>query len=260
MTEIEIIAIVFSFVALLISLFGYLDNRKKLTIVLEKENERKDIRKALETLKLTSDELKSLPKSVIFGQDFFMFSDILQEVYEKDRLDLIIEYKYLEIYHDGRKKYPIDSINAQLLRQVIKEFSNQDTVYGSGVLIYSANPNVIQNEFLDLNEFITGLIRIEKNLNKMKEIESIIDPFDGKLIKTIDMTIEEILELFSDALKKKSYHLEFERNMKPTEIQNKIYVITNYTPILTKVQYLSTEVASSVDGIRSKLFELVLTK
>jgi hypothetical protein len=51
MTEIEIITILFSFIALIISILGYLDNRRKLKIVLERESERRATKKAMENAK-----------------------------------------------------------------------------------------------------------------------------------------------------------------------------------------------------------------
>lgn len=252
MTEIEIVTILISSIALIISVLGYLDNRRKLKIVLERESERKDIKRAIEVLKTTSDELKNLPQHINFGHGAFLLENILQEVYEGGELNLRIEYKNLDTYGgDGEKKYPIDSINAEMLR---------NNIYNSCTLEYNSRPNVILNEFFEFGDFFHGLAEIDKNLNQLKEFESIVDSFDGEIIKIIDKGIQEILELLSDALKKEIYNLEFNRNMKPSEIENKIYGITNYTLILEKAKILSTDTASRVDGLRSKLFEMVLTK
>lgn len=262
MNEIESITILFSSVALLVSIFGYLDQRRKLKIILEKENERKELKKAIKALKTTSDSLKILPEYTNFGYGGLMADDILREVYENEKLDLTIELKNLEV--DG-KKYLVESVDAKLLRHVINEqelvkVSNREYCMVSCTLDYNARPNVIQNEFYELGDFFSGLAYLEKNLNRLKEFEHIIDSFDSEILKNIDTNIQDILELLSDALKKKVYNLEFERTMKPTEIQNKIFIITNYTPILEKAKYLGTNVAARVDGLRSKLFELVLTK
>lgn len=266
MIEIESITILFSLVALLVSIFGYLDHRRKLKIILEKENERKELKKAIEALKTTSNSLKKLPEYTNFGYGSLMADDILREVYENEKLDLTIELKNLEVSGEDcdRKKYPVESINARLLRNAIKEsvkdVSNQDYCLMSCNIDYNARPSIIQNEFYDLGDFFSGLAYLEKNLDKLKEFEPIIDSFDSEILKNIDTNIQDILELLSDALKKKVYNLEFERTMKPTEIQNKIFTITNYTLILEKAKYLGTNVAARVDGLRSKLFELVLTK
>lgn len=260
MTEIEIVTILISSIALLISILGYLDNRKKLKIVFEKENERRDIKRAIESLRVVSDELKELPQYIYFGRGGFMFDEILQEVYEKEKLDLVIQYKNLKTDRFGGKEYAIESINADLLRSLVKEFSSSVYCAGSCILDYNAYPNVITNEFLELSDFFSGLASIEKNLNKLKEHEDIIDPFDNEIIKIIDNNIQETLEILSDALKIKAYNLKFDRDMKPSDIENKIYEITNYALIRKKVEYLSKDVALKVDGLRSKLFELVLTK
>jgi hypothetical protein len=219
-------------------------------------------KKRWKTLKITSDELKKLPDDVNFelGIGDLMSSDILKEVYEKEILDLKIEYKNLEAYLLSERKYPIESINADLLRSIVKQFSKQDYCLGSCRLNYSTHPNIIQNDEFDFSDFFRGLARIEKNLNEIKEFEALIDSFDTKILKDIDKNIQDILELLSSALREKVYNLKFDRNMKPSEIEFIIYGITNYAPILEKAKYLSTDVALRVDRVRSRLFELFFTK
>ncbi len=79
------------------------------------------------------------------------------------------------------------------------------------------------------------------------------------ILKVIKETYEEILELLADGLQKKVYTLEFNRNMKPSEIENKMNEVLNYNQIYEKAEYLSVEIASRIDELRKELTKQALT-
>ena len=89
------IPIFFSFIAIIISILGYLVNRKNINIVMRKEHEREDIKNAIKELKSTSDLLKKLPDYIQFVNLYFVISDISREIYEKDNLKFKIEFSNL---------------------------------------------------------------------------------------------------------------------------------------------------------------------
>lgn len=263
------IPILFSFIAIIISILGYLTNRKNINIVMRKEREREDIKIAIKELKSTSDLLKKLPDYIQFVFLDFAISDILREIYEKDNIKLKIEFYNLEvdIPECGKNKhkyikvqYNANSINVSSLREVMKKsiYSWQKCKYiGNYQLNFTVEPDVISNKFFDLTDFFTGLGKIEDNTNKLKKFE-FLESFDPKIIKDIDATCEEILNNLISIIQTKEYKIEFNRNIKPSEIEDKMNDVLNLNRFSEKTNYLSTEVASRVDGLRKELTKHVL--
>ena len=103
----DIIIIILSLVAIIIAILGYMDNRKNISIILKKENEKKDIKEALEELKSTSDSLKKLPNYIHFAHLDFITSDIFRELYENGTLKLTIEFQTLKfsVYDYNKNKF-----------------------------------------------------------------------------------------------------------------------------------------------------------
>lgn len=265
---ISFIPIFISCIAIIISILGYFDNRKNINLVLKRESERKEIKDALKELKSTSDLLKNLPSELNLNDTYFALANISNEVYEKDNLKLTIEFQYLNIFtfttdkktgnfvESATIKYTPETINATKLRESIKELSltHDKTHYlGGGSLGFNASPNVIQNLSFDMGDIFHALSAIEENINSLRTFEYLIESFDAEILKNIDESYEQIFTYLADILQKKVYTLEFDRNVKPSQIEDKMNDILNYNKIFEKTRYLSTEIASRVDGLRKEL-------
>jgi hypothetical protein len=213
---------------------------------------------ALIKLKSTSDLLKNLPSNLYLSDSYFAIENISKEVYEKDKLKLTIEFQNLNIStykidKNGNEEksanflYTPETINATKLRESIKTFN------GGGYLELKASPNVIQNLSFDLGDTFRALRAIEEDINALKMFEYLIESFDAEILKIIDESYEQILTFLADILQKKVYTLEFDRNVKPSQIEDKMNDILNYNKIFEKARYLSTEIAARVDGLRKEL-------
>lgn len=268
----DIITILLSFVAITIATLGYLDNRKNISIVLKKENEKKDIKEALEELKSISDLLKSLPDYICFPDLYYITTDIFRELYENDTLKLTIEFQTLDfLIPDLDKKahdyYKIElnenTINTQSLRKTVKKllisYRKSNHNIGGSNLLFITNPKIISNNFVESGEIFDGLVKIEDSIDKLNNLGLFIESFDADIIKTIDHYYEEILTSLADILQKKIYTVEFERNIKPSEIDAKINEIFNVDDISENTKYLSTDVASRIDELRKELTKQILT-
>lgn len=264
---ISFITIFISCIAIIISILGYFDNRKNINLVLKRESERKEIKDALKELKSTSDLLKKLPSQLHLNDTHFALANISNEVYEKDKLKLTIEFQYLDIFtfrteknggfvSSATIKYTPETINATKLRESIKELSlthNKTHYLGGGSLGFNASPNVIENLSFDMGEIFMALSEIEENINSLRTFQYLIESFDAEILKNIDESYEQIFTFLADILQKKVYTLEFDRNVKPSQIEAKMNDILNYNKIFENTRYLSTEIASRVDGLRKEL-------
>ena len=229
-----IVTIVISSVALIIAIFGYLDNNKKIKIVLERDKERKDIQTALIELKKISDFFKEFPRNIHLDPMLYLAnSEIAKEILERNNLNLIIEFQNLNI----------DNFTPN------REFVNKTPA----ILHFNANPDIMQNNWFELNDLLSCFDDIEKNIEKLNEFEYLIEPFDAEIIKIAKINYEEMLELFANGLKKKVYTFDFNKNMKFSEIKNKLNEILNYNQISKKAQYLSSEISTRIDKLRKEL-------
>ena len=229
-----IVTIAISSVALIISIYSYLDNRKKTKIVLKREKERKDIQTALIELKKISDAFKEIPTYIHLDPMLYeVNSEIAKEILERNNLNFKIEFQNLNIddFTQNRKFVKKTPVN----------------------LHFNANPDIIQNHWFELHDLKNGLTCIEKNIDKLIEFEYLIEPFDAEIIKIAENNYEEILELFVKGLKKKVYTFNFNKNIKSSEIENKLDEILNYNQISKKTQYLSSEIFTRIDKLRKEL-------
>lgn len=258
------ITLIISFLALIIAIFGYYDNRIKLKILMNKEIKRKDIENTIGELKNTYKSLKNLPEFVHFGLAYI--SDISQEVYENNNLNLTIEFRKIsfptEYYFNlhplskGESRYieyDTDSITASKLHNYIKEHPINDNTLVS--LNFISRPITLPENYFHLF-IINGLSNLENNLNNLKDHRNFIESFDAEIFQIIENNYQEILEILADSLHNKVYNLEFDKNMKPSEIEGKIFDIFNYDQILEKVEILSSEVSIRVEKLIKKLTEL----
>ena len=93
-----IVTIAISSVALIIAILGYLDNNKKIKIVLERDKERKDIQNALIELKKISDFFKEFPSYIHLDPMLYEAnSEIAKEILERNSLNLMLEFQNLNI-------------------------------------------------------------------------------------------------------------------------------------------------------------------
>lgn len=265
------IPIFFSFIAIIISILGYLVNRKNINIVMRKEHEREDIKNAIKELKSTSDLLKKLPDYIQFVNLYFVISDISREIYEKDNLKFKIEFSNLvaSIPEYGKNKqkneykriqYNKNSINVSSLREVMKKLIYSWHKYkhlGSVYLNFNVEPDVVSDNFIDLTDFLIGLSEMEDNINKLKKFE-FLESLEPEIFKTITENCDEILNILASILQRKEYIIEFNQNIKPSEIEDKMNDVLNFNRISEKTNYLSTKVVSRVDGLRKELTKQVL--
>lgn len=252
------ITIFISLIAVIIAILGYLDNRKNIKIVRERENEKNDIRNVLKELKTTSDTLKEFPDYTYFNLLDFIIYDISREVYENETLSLKFEFQDIKTKHHS---IDVNSITAKTLRSMVKKV---DDFYKTGEnfisldIIFIDDPDVIMNKYFELNNFVDIFIKIEDDISKLKEFEYLIDSFDPEIIKMIEKSYEKILKLLADIYHKKSYTIELNRNMKPSEIEYEIEKMLNYEEIAEQSTYLSTDVASRIDELRRDLSKQIL--
>jgi len=229
-----IVTIFISSVAVIIAILGYLDNRKKIKIVLERDKERKDIQTALIELKKISDFFKEFPRHIILEpMSYELNSEVAKEILEKNNLNLIIEFQNLNI----------DNFTQN--REFVKKTPEN--------LHFNTNPDIVQNNWVELHSLKDCITDMEKNIEKLNEFENLIEPFDAELIKIAKINYEEMLELFANGLKKKVYTFDFNKNMKSSEIKNKLNEILNYNQISKKAQYLSSEISTRIDKLRKEL-------
>lgn len=252
------ITIFISLIAVIIAILGYLDNRKNIKIVKVRENEKNDIRNILKELKETSDTLKEFPDYTYFDSLPFIIYDISREVYENETLSLKFEFQGVQSKH-----FSVDpnSITAKSLRNLVKkviDINKKGEYCGYPSIKFMDNPDVISDKQFDLNEFMYIFAKIEGNISKLNEFEYLIDSFDSEILKMIEKPYEKIFELLADIFHKKVYSIEFNRNMKPSEIEEKMEKMVNYEQILDQSTYLSTDVASRIDELRRDLSKQIL--
>lgn len=254
----DTIAILISFVALLVATLGYLNNRKHIKIIGVRENERNEIRNVLKELKKASDTLKELPKYIYFGLMEMAISDISRVVYENETLNLKIEFHDIET---SRRSIDAKSINAESIRNMMKKTGDIKGIIinESPIVNFEDNPDVILNKWFELDGIAHIFARIEDNISKLNEFEYLIDSFDADILKRIENDYEKILELLVDSFHKKVYTFEFNGNMKPSEIEDKIFEMLNYKKISEISIYLSEDVALRIDELRKELIKLILT-
>lgn len=269
---IDVVTLLISLLAITIAILGYLDNRKNISIVLKKENERRDIKDALKELTLISDLLKELPDNICFAQFDFLISDIVREVYENDMLELTIKFQNLEFLipeYDRNKtkystiKYNGNSIATQSLRETIKKLlvvrQNSELKYSGNLsLNFVTHPEMTTN-FVELIDILNEFIKIEDSIERLDKFDFVIENFDSALLKNIKTSYEEMLSFLADILKNEGYTIDFHKDIKPSEIEHEIYEIFNFNMILEKAEYLSTEVVNKIDELRKDLAKQILT-
>ena len=252
------ITIFISLTAVIIAILGYLDNRKNIKIVIERENEKNEIRNVLKELQKTSNTLKELPEHIHFGLLDLVIFDISREVYENKTLNLKFEFQKIEI-----RKFSIDtnSITAESLGSIIKKVidrNKREKSWEYPTIRFIDNPDVISNKFFELDSFMYIFEKIEDNISKLNEFEYLIDSFDAEILKMIKKPYEKILALLADSFHKKEYTIEFNRDMKPSEIEDEMKKILNYEKIFNQSIHLSTDVASRIDELRRDLTKQIL--
>lgn len=252
------ISILINLIVVLLLILGYLDNRKNIKLIIKKDQERKDINDALKQLKKTTASLNKLPEHIYFTMLHDAINDISREVYEKDKLNLTIEFQNLDLKEFNNTNL----INTKSLRKYVKKFLgnyHNRKFYSTPSIEFISRPDVISCKSLEFDGFFCGLAIIEENINKLSEIENSISFFADEIIENIEKTYEEILKLFADGLQNKVYNFEFDRNMKTSEIEKKINIVLNYNEIVVKTEYLATDLTSKIDELRRDLVKQFLT-
>ena len=92
-----IISIIISCVAVAISIFGYINNKKNVDILMASEHKKEIVKEAVEILRNIDNSLKDFPHSLPFPYKDQAVSDIKREVYESDSLKLSINYENLKL-------------------------------------------------------------------------------------------------------------------------------------------------------------------
>ena len=258
MANIDYITIPISLIAIVIAILGYLDNRKKIKIVMERENEKNDIRNILKELKKTSDTLKEFPEHIYFGSLDMAISDISREVYENEIRSLKFEFQDI---HTNKFSIDANSITAESLRSMVKkviDIKKKGEYCSHPTIKFIDNPNVVLDKGFELDGFMAIFEKIEDSIIKLNEFEYLISSFDAEILKMIEKPYGKIFRLLASIFHKKIYAIELNRNMKPSEIEDKMEKILNFEEIFEQSIHLSTDVASRIDELRRDLTKQIL--
>lgn len=267
MSETTTIAtILISSTALIIAILGYLINRKNLKvneenlkIIMEKQNKKSDIETVLKVLEETSDALKRLPNYMYVDWFDLFLSDVIRVVHDNKQFSLQFEWKNFD---NSSKVIDIESINnVDWYRNNVKNYLDSDhkikfdSYY---TLNFVAHPNINSTTWVDLEGMFTGLGKIEICIDKLKRYEGLLHLF-GSELELVDKNCGEIFDYLYDALNKRVYKLDFNSDMKTSEIQDSVDALINLNQMREKAEYCSTEVAKRVDDLRKELFMQILT-
>ena len=258
------ISIVFSLIALILSVFTFLDNRKKTRIMTEREEERRDIQTTTEILREASKHFKNLSNLLWDPLLCQAVDDINREISEKDQVKLKSEYKWVRL--DVDKKYPIDMIeNSRWLRDKIESpllalFKGESNLHPNPVLEFNVDPNIILNPFFELGDYFEDIVKIKYFCMRLQNYAEIIDSLDNEILSEIEQIYQEIFNAFYDGIKKKTYEFEFNRKMKASEIETELYKLVNFDIMKNRTEYLAKNITPRLENLISRLFEYSLAK
>lgn len=251
---------VLSVLAIIISVLGYSDSRKKLKIVLEKEKERTELKALLYELKECSEILKNIPNTFNLAVDFFI-SSVKDSVYEIENLNLNLRFLYIEIWHEKAHTKPkqtyYESEKISISSISFPEFKRmcEDKSIIGYHLIFEMTPKNEKYE-VDCIEFadcIYGLRDLNKIQENLKDYESIIDSFDPQFFEILQSGYIELIQILYDTLKKEYLKFSFTRDMKPSQIENIIQNNLNQNLLEEKSADHSTEIRKRIDNLRKEL-------
>lgn len=254
----NILPIIVSLIALVVSILGYLDNRrnlkineKNLDIVLKSESNKKNIEKCWSIILETTKDLRNAENfSFIFGLDEAA-SNVTMNVYEMDQpLNLIIQItrlntvKYLTPEPEPFE-IELNSIkDSKDFRTKVFHYKCEDSKisYNPKCSVqFKADPDIIIFTEFDISEVLSGLAYIENDLNNLKGFEQLIRTFDSDFLEVVAKSCQEILDLIYDIVNKKTYDFKFDKSMKPSEITDTFYDSFNFYEIMQKMEYMSEE-------------------
>lgn len=266
--------IVISGLALIVSILGYLNSNKSLKIseeehriseaehklTKEKEYQKKNLTSFLKLLNATSKTLEKFPEYIHFAGMEYLMSEIMQEVYENKKLNLLIKLKYFDV---NGKKVSLETVHDEkFLNNEIKvylDYLNNNHIIRSSNLYYETSPNIQYSEEFDLIDIFTILGRLRQNMDSLKEFELFIDSFDSGLLDTIENEYNEMLKLIYKTLSERNFSFEFTSDMKPSDIENVLLDSLNLTKIKDKSKFMGTDLKNRVDKISKELSTRILT-
>ena len=195
------IPIIISVCALMISILGYADNRKKMDILMRKENKKKVVEEAIEILRNINYTLKDLSHPFNFTNIDQMIVGIIQEVCGKDKIKLSIRYESLKLNDDviftNSLKDPTEFTNK--IRNILFSFSREGKrnryfqYIGSNIessIDFTTQPNFICIKSLGLGNLFTNLVKLENDLSNLVRVEFLIEPFDPELFQLLNENYE----------------------------------------------------------------------
>lgn len=263
----SILTLLLSIFAIIISILGYLDNKKNLKIneqnlglVMEKQKQKVEFEFLLKALKETSDKLKSTPRYIYFAfLDEFILS-ITRDVYENNKLILSFNFTYL----DYKKKIAINTIKneddiVQLIKQHSTALKNENILYGV-TLHFQTNLKTNMSEWFDISDIFCGFSNLEEIIEDLKHFDFLLESFDPGLIDAINQNYHDLRSLFYEGLNATIDNYEFNRDMKPSDIENYIHEALNYKQMLDKAEYMSTDLRKRVDNLKKEIAIHVLAK
>lgn len=267
--------IVISGLALIVSILGYLNSNKGLKIseqehkiseeehklTKEKEDQKKNLTSLLKLLNATSKTLETLPDDITFGNMDYLNTDIMQEVYENKKLNLLIKLRYLNV---NNKKVSLESVyDERFLKSEIEvylDYSKHSHMSYSSDLYYETSPQLPYSETFDISMILYTLGELRQNLDDLKEFELFIGSFDSGLLDSIENEYSEVLKLIYKTLSEKNFSFEFTSDMKPSDIEKILRDSLNLTKIKNKSEFMATFLKNIVDNISKELSMRILTQ
>ena len=260
--------IIISALALIVSGLSYLNSNKSLKIneeehalTKEKEDQKKNLTSFLDLLNATSKTFKQLSDTDVFDSMDYLNKDIMQEVYENKKLDLLIKFKYLYV---NKRTVPIELVHSEKfiqdeLRAFIKHIE-ETRMRVCPQLYYETSPNLPFSERFGLIGIFGVLADLRQNLDDLKEFELFIDSYDSGLLNTIENEYNEILKLIYKTLSVRNFSFEFNSDMKPSDFEKALLDSFNITKIKDKSEFMATDLKNRVDKISKELTMRILTQ
>ncbi|WMW25776.1 hypothetical protein RE474_03390 [Methanolobus sediminis] len=214
----------------------------------------------LKALKETSDKLKDLPMYVYIAYlDDFVLS-VTRDVYENKKLVLSFEFTILQC----KDKIAINTIEIEkdiikMIKQHSKAWKDEKVMFGIN-LFFQTNQNLNLGEWFDITDLFCGFSHLEEIIEDLRNFDLLLGSFDPDIIYIIAQNNNDLLNLFYEGLNSKINQVEFNSDMKPSEIETYIYDALNYTQMRDKAEYMSTDIRKRVDDLRKEIAVHVLAK
>jgi hypothetical protein len=257
---IDIVLACISIAALCISLFTYFDNRRRTQIIEKHEHTKEEIRQAREILLDTARHFKQLSQVMDYIPWDFTVDNILRIISERNNVNLRITINHIDMLDDENGKIyhqeigNADRLQNRLERPFLKFLEGKTQQVPNPTLMLDIDP-ALDNDFMELGDFFKEIVQIKLYHTKLREHYKTIESFDNSVLDDIARSYKEIFDAFYEAVKRKSYEFQFDRQTRATEIRDALYNLIGVYSITHQFRYLSTNIVTRLGKITGELLK-----